>query len=186
MGQMPALRLFLLPHATGWLWFWIRKALRSWQTSCFSEGSSPLPHVYKPKALPEAPSWIWRSQEHIQWCSLHAVSGWGDTLFLCLQLLSGRVLSEYLTPLLSQLCFDGSLGIFTCFAIFMTPHWSNYRVSFSEKNLVTAMTRCFSMELCTLSPSQAHGNGIPYIQKFWIYQQLYNSLQNSITLETPA
>lgn len=84
------------------------------------------------------------------------------------------------------ICFDKSLCIFICFAIFMTPHWSNYRVLFSEKNLVTAMTSCFSMGLCTLSPGQVHGNSIHHIQKLWVYQQLYNHLQNRITLETPT
>lgn len=42
----------------------------------------------------------------------------------------GESCPECLTPLLSQLCFDGSLGIFICFAIFMAPHWSNYTFLF--------------------------------------------------------
>jgi len=84
-------------------------------------------------------------------------------------------MGEYLTPLLSQLCFGENLGIFTCFAIFMIPYWSNDSLPFSEKNLITAMNRGFSMGLHTLSPYQTHGNSIPHIQKLWVYhQQLYN------------
>lgn len=81
----------LVVTPAGWLWFWILKAQKNSQKSMFSEENSPLPHVNKLTALPEAPRWIWGSQKHIQWCWLHAVLEWGDTQFFCLQLLRGRV-----------------------------------------------------------------------------------------------
>lgn len=132
---------------TGWLWLGILKAQRSRQKSMFSEENSPLPHVHKLTALPEAPWWIWGSQKPIQWCWLHAVLEWGDissSAFNC-------SVEEYLTPSLSQLCFGESLGIFICFVTFMTPH--------------SAMIRYFPVALYNISPCQPHGKGAPHSQK---------------------
>lgn len=53
---------------------------------------------------------------------------------------------EYLTPWLSQLCFGEGLGVFICFVIFMTPHWSNYGIPFSNDQMLSNVpVQCFTL-----------------------------------------
>lgn len=169
----------LVATPTGWLWFWILKAQRSWQKSLFSEDNSPLAHVHKLIALPEAPWWIWGSQKHVQWCWLRAVLERGDSQFLCLQLLSGRVRGSIWHPhwvssvLVKVLESSSALSCL----------WHHIGLIMESSS---AMTRCFPMALYSISPGQAHGKGPPHSQKLWVYQELYNNLQNSITRETPT
>lgn len=125
----------LVATPTGWLWFWILKAQRSWQKSLFSEDNSPLAHVHKLIALPEAPWWIWGSQKHIQWCWLRAVLERGDSQFLCLQLLSGRVRGSiwhphWVSSVLVKVLESSS-------ALSCLWHWSNYGIPFSNDRMLS-------------------------------------------------
>lgn len=112
---------------------------RKLSPSTCSQEQNTVMDLWKPRAWwVVLDTWSFGMERHS--VPLPSVSQWENSI-------------EYLEPSLSQLYFDESMGIFICFSLVMTPHWSNYRVPFPEKYLVTAVPNTFQWSCTPLSPS---------------------------------